>query len=278
MYSSPLWIAHPYDLLLTSQSFKLPLFESALLLIIYWSFYLTFFIAIYAPLSLAPQFHPLLYEPLPLLVHILFVYILVIVLLAAIMYTHHRMQFIVDTRRAGVWVAHSTNESSSAPPSNPPTPKSSSSTTPSQKIPQWKSGHSYRLNDICTFEQQQYRLISPFSSYSLPPIVTSSFAYKYFIYTIMNKESGPLSQSYVLTCLLQFLSIVGCSVVVVGLLHPRQVFSLHLLVFFISLTFSLATNWILPSWVCIVPLPILLPKIIPFAPHSSASRYHISVV
>lgn len=242
LYSSPLWIAHPYEILLTSQYFKIPLFESALLLILYWSFYLTYFITIYPPLSLAPQFHPILYEPLPLLIHILFVYILTILLLAVMIYTHHRMQFVVDTRRAGVWVVHSSNEppaSNPPPSSNPSTPRSSSS-NPSHKVPQWKPTHSYRLNDICTFEQQQYRLISPFSSYSLPPIVTSSLSYKYFIYTIMNKESGPLSQSYVLTCLLQFLSVVGCSIIVVGLLYPRQVLMTSVL--FIALISSFHSN------------------------------------
>jgi hypothetical protein len=239
LFLSPLWIAHPYDLQLTAQFFKLPLLDSAFLLVVYWSAYLTFFITIYPPLSLTSLTHHLLYEPFPVLIHVFFTFFLTALLMASILYTHHRMQFIVETRRCGVWAQLSTSSSSSQPPALPPSSSSSSKHTSSsastvtQKLPpQWKAGHSYRYQDICSYEHSQYQLISPFSCCAVPPPLTSSsLSFKYQLYCIMNRESGPLSQSLILTFLIQSLAIIGCSVVVVGLMYPRQVSFLFFILF-----------------------------------------------
>lgn len=210
--------------------------ESSIILSGYWSFYLTYFIAIYPPLSLLTLQHSILYEILPVILHILSIFFVNYLWILITIYTHHRMQFIVDCRRCGVWIKISSNGSTSSSSSTTTSSTSSTSdnpTIPSSKIQPWKSSHLYRFHDYCIDEKNTYQLVTPFSSYSFPPSVTTLLPYKQKIYTIMNKESGLLSSSYILSCLLQCLSIVSCIVIVLGLIYPRQVsLSFHLFYYF----------------------------------------------
>ena len=140
------------------------------------------------------------------------------------------MQFIVDCRRCGVWIKTSSPSSSASSTTSSTTSTSSSNNNNSNnssssihKALPWKSLHSYRFHDVCIDGNVTFQLVTPFSSYTLPPSTTIHLPYKQKIYTIMNKESGPLSCSYILSYLLQCLSIVCCIIIVLGILYPRQV-------------------------------------------------------
>mmetsp|Transcript_26412 Transcript_26412/g.39188 ORF Transcript_26412/g.39188 Transcript_26412/m.39188 type:complete len:372 (+) Transcript_26412:133-1248(+) len=202
LHALSLWAPQPNDLIAFSNLIKMPLAEGNIGLAFLWSIYLTYFFSIYPLLTTGPR--DILYEPLPCLLHVLFCWVSSFAWLYLITYMHHRMQMVVDSRRCGVWALSPLDANKK-----------------NLRMHSWKAGAKYRQGDTVQCGSHVCKLVSPFSSYHLPPSA-SKLPFRKTYYAVLTAEAGPLHKSRMVAAILGVFIVNAFLTALAAFLCPRQ--------------------------------------------------------